>query len=310
MYITALLVITVLMTPIAYHQVSAQGGGDGGVQVVGGDEDTLREMLRAVVQQRFPFLEDSTITMYVGSLPEDTAALGFEPTLPENSVVIGTVTSEFSPEGKILQPNQLIFTTDMSPQEVIDFFAKTLPSDEFRDEMNFQPGGGFVTDNAYQIGNYCFNDDQSHLTIIAASAGNQSSLVTLEVIKEFLPEQGLCGNIGRPPFDDAFRVMPRLTAPEGISLRANGGGGGAGTAKSEAILTGEPLNIEDLLAFYDDELNAAGWEILESASADTGGWLSAQFVDEDDTTWLATLTLLQHPTRVNEYSAALTVFPE
>jgi hypothetical protein len=288
--------------------VAAQDDGE----VVGGDEAGLRHFI-SFLTNTFQAPDSPAPTVHVGEvLPEPL----FQVPLVEDATVIGSI--DYVEDGMLYsQPDQILYETALSPQEVVTFYNENL-GDTFSIPSSFAPppGGGFMPENTTQYTQFCYNEGDGAL-FINAMPFDGGTRVNLN-LGDAESAQYICSTemMEDTRFPDAFQMLPKLSAPDGVRVVAGygepigGGGGGGGSsveASSNATLISDTMGAQDLLAYYLEEVSGEGWTIDSTTTVEEGGWLSITRT-EDDKLWGGMITIIKDPTAENEFNAYVAVY--
>lgn len=106
----------------------------GQVEIIGGDEESLREFVQRYFSPIYPGAGDNEKRILIGSLPDD---LPIDLPLPEGARVVATVMESSAFTLVILDALQ-------TPDEVEAFYAQSLADLGWQPAPEHQPGGGFV----------------------------------------------------------------------------------------------------------------------------------------------------------------------
>jgi hypothetical protein len=285
-------IVTAAVLLLAVVAVAAQSAV---TQVIGGDETALRELLsRAFVA--YPSYTDQETAVYVSSLPGD---LPFELTLPDNIRVIGSI------DRGDLTGIEIILDSDQSPEAVVAFFSDTLLSSDWHVIDTF-PGGGFTT-GASDTAFYCSPDNRVMMSISAFEYGGGTD------IRLYINPSGsyVCNESANSlGYDEPYGLLPQLKTPEGVELLQGGGSGGGGGSGFQSVSTQaylqSDLPLDEIVAAYNAQLEAAGWHLVGQESASKLAW-SGWTIEAENRVWGGTLTFTASPTAPDQYVATLSI---
>jgi hypothetical protein len=271
----------VVVEEVVEQVVIGQSGEPGPVtvEIIGGDEAALREFV--VRQVTYPGAETDHITVYLGSLPPE---LPYELPLPEAVRVIGSVQQT---NNMVLQ---VIEETSLTPDEVQTFYADALPAAGWQLADDPYSGGGFVSDDFGAT--YC----QGEEVFLSFSTGELPDGKTdVRIYIQSSQDYSPCAP-GQEQYGDPIAdLIPVLRNPPGTQMSSGGGGSSSDTdAYNETHLTGD-ISAPDAAAYYNDQLTAAGWTLVESGSADGLGWSTWTFTDAAGDAWTGTLLVSDIP---------------
>ncbi len=258
------------------------------VEIIGGDEEALREFLSSWFGQMYPYRKGSTQkeAVYIGSLPDD---MPYDLPVPNEVRIIGSVTGAWT-------DYMLVFDTDLSAQEIREFYAQNLIKDGWREEEQNVIPGGFVEDKnqTLYIG-YCHEENDAYLGIETPLLANGKTALRLNL--DLTPEYN-CGPVLNTHGYGVDYLLPQLGAPKGAIMQMGGSSSGDREAETTASLKTD-LSPVELVEFYNQQLEAAGWELQTSTSAqaDDGGggaaWSIWKFTDEEGRNWNGSLMVLR-----------------
>lgn len=271
------------LPPATGSDSSGEPDQTGQIQIIGGDEQALRDFIGRYISPGYPGAPVSDTLILIGGLPED---LPFPLAIPEDAVVLGSVVQE-PPFGITI-----IADTQLSAEEVTAFYAGALSGDDWQEATNYGPTGGFVTQPA-QGATYCYGDDEASLNFSAMELpdGGTDLRLYIQII-----EDGLYGPCQQVPYEDpAAGLIPLLIAPEGVQMQATGGGGGGGGASYEQSMTAvllTDMSPRALAEHFAAQLVEAGWVLQVEDSGEGAAWSNWLVTDEDGDVWSGLLMII------------------
>lgn len=267
--------ILLAATLIVALPVAAQ---DGGIEIVGGDEESLRAFLERFLMPIYATGGGQQGQVIIGALPDD---LEFDLPLPEGAQVIGSL----APAGAPLVSVNIYFDAPQPAEEVIAFYEETMPESGWRSVTAYQPQGGFTT-AAPQGATFCSSDDEQVMNVVAVAGEAEMTPVVIYVQEAYA---GACDT--DPRAQGINPLIPSLVAPAGTQMRSGmSGGGSEGTSYISATLTTD-AGIDELSAHYGDQLAEAGWEAVEETVGASSAVSTWQITDEGGDSWLGVLVL-------------------
>ncbi len=301
---------------------------DDGVQLIGGDENSLRELVSRLAGQPVaevvggdeaslrtialalagggPGWNNQPVTVYVAALAKD---MPIDLPLPEKANLVGTV--DRGQFGITVMLNMAL-----TPQDVIDFYSDSLNGDGWK-KLEGVPGASGFVDQPVSSQTFCYTNAANVSTGVYINAQSTQDNTTGTDISIYSPaEPAMCAGIseaGYGPGNDPYSLLPQLKTPEGIEVLpqfGGGGGGGGGVGYRQASIYAalkSDMAIADILAAYNDELKAIGWESISIESSDHLAYSGWSLKGWDDTVWTGTFTLTANPGIENQYSAWLVV---
>ena len=258
---------------------NAQGDTDIQVEVVGGDDASLREFIKQwMVPGSYPASSFSDMTVYIGSIPRD---LPYDLPVPAEARTIGSITGGWV-------DYQLLFETDLDSKTVNDFYSKNLTEKGWQQAPTNQGQGGFVSPNQYQM--YCQQGGKAYLSIETPSIAGGKTAIRLTLDTSPDPHQCDANAVNTGYTHD--KLLPQLQAPDGTLVQ----GGGAGMSDKDAEISAtleSSLSPVELLDFYNQQLTEAGWELQNSDGGDGGAWSQWTLKDDQGKDWLGSLIVVK-----------------
>lgn len=267
---------------VEYVEVVPIDAGESGpttVEIVGGDESALREFVARYLGASYPGQGADHITIYLGSLPPETS----QPIpIPDGAHVVGSVRQT------LYDVLQVILDAPMAAQDLMAYYETALSAAGWETAAGYG-SGGFVSSGVDQ--NYCWGQETSLYLFAAPLAdGNTSAHIYIQTG----PGYSIC-NPGQGSGDDVSARLPVLKNPP--EMRSTGGGGGGSSdsdAYNETHIEGD-LSAAETAAYYNDQLAAAGWMLVDSGDTDSLSWSTWTFTGEDGSAWTGTLFVSDIP---------------
>ena len=275
---------------------AASAQDDGGVQVIGGDADSLRALLERWALS-FSTGFDGSAALYVGALPDD---LPFAPIVPDGADVLGTLVVS-SADGENLTA---FLDTGLAPDAVLNFYREALrPTFE---ERAFPGGGGFVGGMGGVAVNatFCGTDDEDSFVSVTAAVFDDVTQVILSLQNEaqYSPCQSAPDASSVP-----YALLPRLTQPADVRVTtSSGGGGSSNSVNTTANLIGD-VRADALAEHYNEQLAEAGWTLISEASVEGVATSHWTFTDDEGDAWTGVLVVTETPVGSDRRLAILQV---
>ncbi|NJN44905.1 MAG: hypothetical protein HC806_09435 [Anaerolineae bacterium] len=252
------------------------------VEIVGGDEAALREFIERWLGSTYPGQPEEHITVYLASLPPD---MWYSVPIPEGARLVASV---WQTRFEFLQ---LLLDVPLPQEDVAAYFDEALPEAGWQPSTDAGQGGGFVSHDAAK--NYCL-DEETYLNLIVAPLEDGQTDVRIYI-------QGNNGGYSPcAPYESYAgssytELIPLLKAPPGILTTSGGGGSTSGQdSYTEAHLQGN-ISPAELSGYYDEQLIAAGWTLIESGGEESTGWSYWSLKDEKGEEWFGTLIVTKVP---------------
>lgn len=275
-------------TPTASMQASSENG----VEIVGGDEESLRAFIREWMQPVSLENPSQGVTVYIGRTPKDVP---YDLPAPEGSRVIGSITGNWV-------EYMLIYASSLSAESIQEFYAQSLIDKGWKEAPMNQGSGGFVSGTNSFLG-YCYGEGEAFLTLETPSITEESTSVRLSL--DTTPEPSVCNpdpNAGSLYID----LIPTLRAPKGVTTQGGSAGGSDRSAEVTAGLKGN-LSAAELVDFYNEQLVATGWEMQNSSQGEGAAWSNWTFQDSEGTDWIGTLMVAEVSLEGNSLFAVVTI---
>jgi hypothetical protein len=272
-------VSTVEVSTIVEGVILPQSTG-GHVEIIGGDEESLREFIQRYLSPIYPGAEEGETKVLIGNLPDD---LPVDLPLPENARIVATVqqSSGFT---------QVILEAMQTPDEAEAFYNQSLVDLGWQPAQLHQEGSGFVSSN--QGERFCLDEGDAYLELLFLERieGRTEVRLTLQspVVYNFCQE-------GDPGYmDPGSSLIPALEAPPDVQTSGSGAGSSSdGSAYSTTDLL-TSLSIDALLAHYNDQMEQAGWELVDQGTSEVVAWSAWKLIDEAGDEWGGNLIVMDN----------------
>jgi hypothetical protein len=261
------------------------------VEVLGGNEESLREFIRQWIAPVFPDGTSQDVTVYVGSAPKE---IPYDLPTPDDSRLIGSVTGNWV-------DYMLIFDTGLTSEEVQDFYAQALKEKGWQ-EAPMNQGGGFTSQSDLYKG-YCYGENKAFLNVETPSLARGSTGIRLSL--DVTPDSYMC-NPNPNPGAPRENLIPQLNAPKGVLVQGSGAGSSDHDANISANLKGD-LSAAEIADFYNDQLQTAGWKLQNSGDGEGAAWSNWTFQDDEGTDWVGALMVIEVSTESNSRFAMVTI---
>ena len=261
---------------------SEEGIGPTTVEIIGGDEAALREFVERWLGPTYPGQQADHVTVYLGSLPTD---LPYALPLPEGTRVIGSVNQA------LFSYLQVILETSLSPEEVMAFYDERLLETGWQAASDASYGGGFVSGDPWLA--YCLGEEAA-LSITASPWITGGTDVRLFIERDL--RYSRCNSEYMSGQDPGTALIPTLKSPPGVQMVGGitSGSSDSMDAYTETHLLTD-LSAGEVAANYNEQLEAAGWTLLESGESEGHAWSYWSLTDEEGLEWFGTLVLLEVP---------------
>jgi hypothetical protein len=94
--------------------------------------------------------------------------------------------------------------------------------------------------------------------------------------------------------DPGTKLIPSLEAPDGVQIPSSGAGSSSdGSAYNTADLETD-LSIDELLAYYNSQLEQAGWELVDQGTSEVVAWSAWKLIDEKGDEWGGNLIMMDN----------------
>jgi hypothetical protein len=263
------------------EEINLTPSAGGQVEIIGGDEQTLREFIQRYFGRVYPGAPAQQTRILIGSLPDD---LKIDLPIPEGARVVATLEehSTFT---------QIILDTPMIPDEVETFYTQSLTDLGWQTAPQGDQGSGFVS--SVQMGErFCLNENEAYLEVssVETADGPTDVRLNLQAPVEFYP----CQEYDPGYMDPGTKLIPSLEAPDGVQIPSSGAGSSSdGSAYNTADLETD-LSIDELLAYYNSQLEQAGWELVDQGTSEVVAWSAWKLIDEKGDEWGGNLIMMDN----------------
>ena len=222
------------------------------------------------------------IDILPGEIPVDLPVIIH---IPDDAIILGSL---ISTEDKYKQLN-VFLDVPKEPHEIFDFYRNSLNNTEWKElEPIFLFERGFVHFSDDSIPPppipvppeiiFCQNNKGPFLRVIAISS-NEEKLTDVRLYYDANPSNSPCW-LRSIEINNAMEIMPKLISPK--SAQFNGGRNNCWT--SEDTFETE-LDLIELEAHYQNQLQEAGWKLKEKGHQDSIAMSTWSFTDEFDDQW-------------------------
>ncbi|HEY5671963.1 MAG TPA: hypothetical protein VIS10_18370 [Anaerolineales bacterium] len=268
--------------------------GDGRtVEIIGGDEDTLREFVQRWLIPVYPGAPGGVTTVRFGALPE---ILPVEIPIPKGAHIVASVQ----------EPNsftQIILDVDLSSDEITAFYSQSLDGSGWQSAPQ-ESHSGFVGSGDLPA-RYCLESDKAYLEVWAIETSDGPTDVRLNLYASMV--SNFCQASGPGLMDEGMSLIPSLKAPAGTQTLGGGAGSsGDGSAYVSTDLDSS-LTVEALLEHYNAQLVAGGWELVEQGTTPVVAWSTWELADMDGDVWGGTLFVMKKHMTADRLFAMLSV---
>jgi hypothetical protein len=247
------------------------------IEVVGGDEESLREFIRQWMNPIYPDGTSQNTTVYIGSLPDD---IPYDLPTPEDSRVVGSITGSWV-------DYMLIFDTSVASESVQEFYAQSLAGKGWKEAPTMQGGGFTSQSDLYKA--YCYEENKAFLSVETPSISAEKTSIRLNL--DTSPDSYAC-NPDASYGASYMNTIPALSAPQGVAVQGTGAGSSDRDANVTATLKGD-LAAAEVADFYNEQLSAAGWEMQNESQGEGAAWSNWTFRDEQGTDWFGALMVIE-----------------
>jgi hypothetical protein len=277
-------------TPSA-ESVSTEAASENAIEIVGGNEESLREFIRQWVGPVSPDGTSQDVTVYIGSTLND---IPYDLPTPEGTRVIGSITGSWV-------DYMLLFDTSLPSEAVHEFYAQAL-KDKGWQEAPMNQGAGFTSGSDVYQG-YCYGENEAYLSVETPSSSAEGTSIRLNL--DVSPESYVC-NAAPNAGPDYSNLIPQLKAPKGVTVQGAGAGASDRDANITANLKGD-LSAAEVADFYHEQMRAAGWEMQNGGEGEGAAWSHWTFQDEQGTDWIGALIVLEVSTDSDALFALVTI---
>lgn len=250
------------------------------VEIIGGDEESLREFIQRWLMPIYPGATGGEPRVFIGSLPED---LPVEVPLPAGARIVAAIQE---PESF----NQIILDVNLAPEEITEYYAKALPEKGWRAVPQDSRTGGFVV--AGDIGErYCHDEDKAYLEVWSVEKPDGPTDVRLILYAK--ADTQFCQEPGMGYLDQGMNLIPGLEAPPGARMTSGGSGGSSDGSSYVSTNLETSLNAGEILEHYNPILKQAGWEQVDQGLTEVVAWSAWRLRDDGGEAWSGTLIVME-----------------
>ncbi len=248
------------------------------------DNSSYGKLLRFVERQMTypgsPF--GNNVSVWAGDLPGD---LPVKIPLPDNADIIGSLV-----RSNDYKEVEVVLDVPSKPDDVVGFYRSTMTKAGWNEQKDFSPpeGGGFISAPSMPASaTFCQNQNKSLSFAVSAYSPDEASPSDVRLTLDTNPQNSVCGQ-NLFPQPGAQSPIPALTAPAGALQRGGGSCGGGGSWNINANIETD-LSAKDLEAYYEDQLDKAGWKVNDKGSNGPFAWSTWSFTDKSGDNWTGVL---------------------
>lgn len=249
------------------------------IEVVGGDENTLRDFITQWFIPVYPDNSVHEIKVHIASTPKD---IPYELPIPDNAHIIGTVTGNWA-------DYLLIMDANLTPKSAHEFYEKSLIEKGWNEAPTNQGQGGFIYQSDLYSG-YCYKDGEAFLSVETPQISDEKTSIRLSL--DITPDTYMCNpdttGYGYLHAD----LIPELHAPSGAILQGGSSGGSDRDAEVTASLKSK-LSAAEVVEIYNKQLLEVGWTMESNDNGEGASWSNWTFKDKDGKDWIGTLIVIK-----------------
>jgi hypothetical protein len=268
------------------------------IEVVGGDEQALREFIGRILSPMYAPPTKGEQQILIGSLPDN---LPFDLPIPQDARVVGSMVLGDS------IGTQVILSIPGTAEEVTSFYADALSGAGWRDVSQGTSGTGFVGTVAANRAFCDANDNYIMLTAIEPQSG-EGGVMDVRLQTQSPAQFNQCTAQVQGSTQPNSPIPP-LETPPGTTMRGGGSSGGSNGEWAVSADLRTDLDAEALATAYNEQLEGAGWSQVNTGSAEGSAWSTWTFADDQDAQWGGTLLVIESPTAPDARFAYLQVAP-
>lgn len=287
--------------------------GTYGVEIIGGDEDSIRKFLLHQINEMNGDASIKTV-VNIGDLPED---LPVEVPLSDNVKFVGSIArASFGMRGITDKHNfyTIFLESDLPLNETQELYSQLLENEgwQAKSRSEFEAHGFDAGYNNNQFSSFCTEDDETFLELFTSKIDKNLTSLRLHVFTE--PDFGMCmdmsemSEFGGPMGPEAFMLIPALKAPSDALIQNSGGGGGGPYDAQSTARIKTNLGSKELLEHYNQQLEDSDWILLSQNNSDEEAWSKWSFNDDEGEKWIGFLVMLNLSEESNSWYMTLQVF--
>ena len=256
------------------------------VQIIGGDEDSLRDFISRWFNPLYPgATTEAETTIWMGELP-DEFPIAFP--LPNDSMVIASVQNALMSLSVILDVSLPLNDTLTAYNQVLEDAGWNLAPDNSQ-------GSGFIQGYAPWF-TFCNDQVEAVLSLQAYPIEEQNTEIRLDLYTENI--KYTCDPNTYNQMDQTYEILPVLRLPSGALKLGGGSSISDGQAENSSDIRTE-LTLTELMDHLLPQMETAGWRLLDEIRQEDFVWSSWSFTDDQKDTWGGALLLIKDPAAEN-----------
>jgi hypothetical protein len=256
--------------------------GFGTVEVVGGDEQNLREF----IQRRFTPMhyagqqEEGETIITMGEIP-DTFPENIP--LPEGAKFIASVETPYD--------YQILLDIPSLSADNLSVYSVSLAEANWNPAPENIHGGGFVSASE-NLSVFCNDEAPAALTVQTFQSPKDQTSMRISLYTK--DTDYMCDPQSFQSMNMEQEMIPTLETPAGAFVTSGGSSSGDGEAETSSNIKTELTPIE-LSANFSEQLKADGWLRLDGADTENFSWSSWKIKDSENEPWQGTLIIIDDP---------------
>jgi hypothetical protein len=266
---------------ISAELAPAPSQNSGNLQVIGGDEQTLRAFIERWFAPMYMYgSSNGDVIIRLDEMPDD---IPVELPLPQDTDFVASIQTPYD--------WQILFDVSPPAEDMLSLYAKILADANWKPAPENVQGGGFVSPvENWSV--FCHDEAGVALTVQTYQLPYDQTGMRLTLNTKDI--QYMCDPQGSGYVDQDYEMLPVLKTPSDALVTGGGSSSGGGTAESASDIKTN-LTTAELNAYFSNQLETAKWSRTDGDDTDNFSWSSWETVDDQEDRWNGILIILKNP---------------
>jgi hypothetical protein len=168
-------------------------------------------------------------------------------------------------------------------------------------------GGGIIANpdsDFWKV--YCYRENEAFLAVETKSLSAEQTSIHLNLYTPFPDVMPCNADPNTLTLSIIYYYIPALHPPKGVAYLGGTADSHVGYAEMTADLKGD-LSAEEVVDFYNDQLLAAGWKLVNRGHDEGSAWSNWTFQDDQGNDWIGSLKVDEESSSSDTLLASMTI---